>query len=237
MTMTMSRPAHGWQSASPRHDMAPGRSHPLTKLSGDSAPASAAQFRRNTVTAGMTDNTADLSDMLRAALSGDQRAYARFLHAITPLLRGIVRARAPSMGPETHEDIVQEILMAIHAKRHTWTQDAPVQPWLYAIARYKIIDALRRRGFRDHDPLDPLADQLAAEPGADDVEAAMAARDSAVLINQLDPRSAKIIRAVSIEGESTAEVGQRLSMTEGAVRVALHRAIKRLGAIARKDDT
>jgi RNA polymerase sigma-70 factor (ECF subfamily) len=64
----------------------------------------------------------------------------------------------------------------------------------------------------------------------------MAARDSAVLIDQLDTRSARIVRAVSLEGDSTAEVGQRLSMSEGAVRVALHRAIRKLGAIARKDD-
>ncbi|HSG57657.1 MAG TPA: sigma factor-like helix-turn-helix DNA-binding protein, partial [Paracoccaceae bacterium] len=67
------------------------------------------------------------------------------------------------------------------------------------------------------------------------VAAAMAARDSAALIGQLDARSARIVRAVSLEGETTAEVGQALSMSEGAVRVALHRAIKRLGAIARKD--
>lgn len=183
----------------------------------------------------MKDREKELADLLRAALSGDQRAYARFLQDITPVLRGIVRARGAQFGPDTQEDILQDILLSVHAKRHTWITTAPVLPWLYAITRYKVIDAQRRRRHRNHDPLDPVIDQIAAEPHADDVTAAMAARDSAALIAQLDPRSARIVRAVSLDGDCTAEVGQRLSMTEGAVRVALHRAIKRLGMIARRD--
>lgn len=208
----------------------------ITKMSGDRGRALASQSARQHRVSGMSDRETELADLLRAALTGDQRAYARFLQEITPILRGIVRARGAQFGPEGQEDIVQDILLSIHAKRHTWTVTAPVLPWLYAITRYKVIDAQRRRRHRDHDPLDPLIDRIEAEPHADDVTAAMAARDSAVLIDQLDKRSARIVRAVSIEGSSTAEVGERLSMTEGAVRVALHRAIKRLGAIVRKEE-
>lgn len=215
-------------------DMAQG-APPITKISGDMDRVIASQSARQSRTGKMTDREVELADLLRAALSGDQRAYARFLHSITPVLRGIVRARGSQFGPDTQEDIVQDILLSVHAKRHTWITTAPVLPWLYAIARYKVIDAQRRRRHRNHDPLDPVVDQIPAEPHADDVTAAMAARDSAVLIRQLDKRSAGIVRAVSLDGDSTAEVGQRLSMTEGAVRVALHRAIKRLGMIARKD--
>ena len=208
----------------------------ITKMSGDRGRGTASQSARQHRVSGMSHRDAELADLLRAALAGDQRAYGRFLQEITPILRGIVRARGDQFGPEGQEDIVQDILLSVHAKRHTWTVTAPVLPWLYAIARYKVIDAQRRRRHRNHDPLDPLIDRIAAEPHADDVTAAMAARDSAVLIDQLDQRSARIVRAVSIEGNSTAEVGERLSMSEGAVRVALHRAIKRLGAIVRKED-
>lgn len=208
----------------------------FTRNSGDRSREIASQSARQSRIVKMKDRETELADLLRAALSGDQRAYGRFLQDITPVLRGIVRARGAQFGPETQEDIVQDILLSVHAKRHTWTTTAPVLPWLYAITRYKVIDAQRRRRHRNHDPLDPLIDQIAAEPHADDVTAAMAARDSAALIGQLDKRSARIVRAVSLDGDSTAEVGQRLSMTEGAVRVALHRALKRLGMIARKDD-
>jgi RNA polymerase sigma-70 factor (ECF subfamily) len=208
---------------------------PFTKNSGDRSGEIASQSARQSRIVNMTDRETVLADLLRAALAGDHRAYGRFLAEITPVLRGIVRARGAQFGPDTQEDILQDILLSVHAKRHTWTTTSPVLPWLYAITRYKVIDAQRRRRHRTHDPLDPVIDQIAAEPHADDVSAAMAARDSAALIGQLDPRSARIVRAVSLDGDSTAEVGQRLSMTEGAVRVALHRAIKRLGIIARRD--
>ncbi len=207
----------------------------ITKMSGDNGTAHAAQSHQKRMVPDMSGRETELADLLRAARAGDQRAYAAFLGAVTPTLRGIVRARIPTLGADSQEDIVQEILLAVHAKRHTWDDSAPLLPWLYAIARYKVIDAQRRRRHRGHEPLEPIIDQIEAAPHADDVAAAMAARDSAALIGQLDARSARIVRAVSLEGETTAEVGQALSMSEGAVRVALHRAIKRLGAIARKD--
>jgi RNA polymerase sigma-70 factor (ECF subfamily) len=126
---------------------------------------------------------------------------------------------------------LQEVLIAIHAKRHTWDERAPLLPWLYAVTRYKVVDAFRRRGAGVNLPLDDFVELLAAEPEGD----ALAARDSAALIDRLDGRSAAIVRAVSLEGETTAEVGARLAMSEGAVRVALHRAIRRMARIARGD--
>jgi len=60
---------------------------------------------------------------------------------VAPVIRGIVRARGAGLGEAAGEDVVQEVLMAVHAKRHTWRENEPVQPWLYAIARYKIVSA------------------------------------------------------------------------------------------------
>jgi RNA polymerase sigma factor (sigma-70 family) len=172
----------------------------------------------------MTDREQEWSALLRAANAGDARAYARFLHVVTPVLRGIVRARGRALPPDQHEDIVQDVLLALHAKRQTWQPDSPVLPWLYAIARYKTVDAFRRRGTAVHLPIEDFIDIL--ESTATDT---LAARDSARLIDRLDSRSAQIVRAVSLDGEDSAAVGDRLGMSEGAVRVALHRAIKRMG--------
>jgi RNA polymerase sigma-70 factor (ECF subfamily) len=172
----------------------------------------------------MTDREQEWSALLRAANAGDARAYARFLHVVTPVLRGIVRARGRALPPDQHEDIVQDVLLALHAKRQTWQSDSPVLPWLYAIARYKTVDAFRRRGTAVHLPIEDFIDIL--ESTATDT---LAARDSARLIDRLDSRSAQIVRAVSLDGEDSAAVGDRLGMSEGAVRVALHRAIKRMG--------
>lgn len=159
---------------------------------------------------------------MRAANRGDQRAYRRLLHDITPVVRGIVRARGGGMGPETCEDIVQDVLLTVHLKRHTWREDAPFRPWLYAVTRHKVIDAFRARGKRIDLPVEDFAETLAAPEGPDPFEAADAER----VIGQLEPRAAQILRAIGIEGASAAEAGARLGMSEGAVRVALHRALK-----------
>ena len=170
-----------------------------------------------------------LAEMLRAANDGDQRAYARFLHAVTPALRSVVRGRGRMLETAAQEDIVQDVLLAIHLKRHTWAEGAPVKPWLYAVARYKVVDAFRRRGARGlHLPLEDFAEALESAPTAEP----LAARDTGRLLAQIDPRSADIVRAVHLEGQEAAQIGARLSMTEGAVRVALHRAMKRLAALA-----
>ena len=172
------------------------------------------------------------ADLLRAANAGDRRAYAAFLRAIAPPLRGLVFARGRSLGSEACEDIVQETLLAIHLKRATWREDAPVRPWLWAIARHKVADGFRARGARVHLPIEDFADLLRPRrPRPTRSRRATPRR----IAGRLDARSATVLTAVAIEGAGIAETGGRLSMTEGAVRVALHRAMKRLGALRDAD--
>lgn len=167
------------------------------------------------------------ADLLRAALAGDETAYAQFLTKVTPVLRGIVRAKGAGIDPSDREDIVQNILLAIHLKRGTWKQDQPVRPWLYAIARYKVVDAFRSRGRRTSLPIEDFQDVLPEPEAPDPFEQ----DDARKTIAQLDPRSADILDGAALRGESAAETGARLNMSEGAVRVALHRALRRLAAL------
>lgn len=167
--------------------------------------------------------------MLRDALAGDEARYRCFLEAITPSLRRLVQVRAGGMGAADCEDIVQDTLLAIHLKRHTWRADEPVRPWLFAIARYKIVDAFRARGRRVAVDIADFAETLPAPAQDDPTEAG----DIARVIGHLDPRSAQIVRAIGLEGAGIAETGARLGMSEGAVRVALHRGLKKLAALRR----
>lgn len=184
----------------------------------------------------MTDRNQLWGDLLRRGNRGDAAAYGRFLTEAAPVLRNIARARLPGGNAEEIEDVVQEALMAVHAKRHTWRESDPVTPWLYAIARYKCADAARRRLGRAAKgaevPIEDLAEILPDEAAGAEITAA---RDLERLLDRIEPRAAAIVRAVGLEGDSAADVGARLGMSEGAVRVAYHRAMQRLRQIADGD--
>ena len=175
-----------------------------------------------------TIDEAETAERFRRALDGDREAYRRFLHDVTPVVRGIVRARLGTRGRDDVEDVVQETLLALHAKRHTWRRDRPVLPWLYAIARHKTVDRLRgerRVGTEvglEHAEAHAADDAVEAEEEAMDVERA---------VSLLEGRSRQVVRAIGIEGVSVAETGKKLGMSENAVRVAFHRGLTRLVAL------
>ena len=168
---------------------------------------------------------------MRAAVSGDTGAYHRLLQELAPVLRGLAsRGLARhKFGSEDVEDVVQETLLALHLKRHTWDERQPFSPWVYAIARNKLIDNLRRRGRHVHLPIDDIGDLLAGGVPAVELNGIDARR----LIGRLRGRERGIVVAMSIEGASAREVALRLGMTEGAVRVALHRALRSLAKALR----
>jgi RNA polymerase sigma factor (sigma-70 family) len=172
----------------------------------------------------------DWEALMRAANRGDAAAYGRLLRAITPVLRGIVRARGAALGPEGCEDVLQEVLLAIHLKRQTWREEAPLRPWLYAVARHKVVDAFRARGRRVDLPVEDFAEVLPAPAGPDP----LVARDMETVLSRLDPRAAEIVRAMGVMGETAAETAARMDMTEGAVRVALHRALKAVARLRKR---
>lgn len=167
----------------------------------------------------------ELARLLRAAIEGDEKAYAEFLRDVARLVRGFARRNIAHGGIDP-EDIVQETLLAVHMKRHTWLCDSPVKPWLYAIARYKLVDAFRRRGRRAEVEIDEIAETF-AEPEPEIV------RDWEIdrALSTLAPGQRTVVSAVSVQGRSISETAKSLGMSETAVRVALHRG---LAAIARR---
>ena len=176
---------------------------------------------------------ADWAAWMSAAIAGDEQAYRRFLEAVTPYLRGLARRRCEQFGaaPGDPEDIVQETLLAIHLKRSTWDSSRPIGPWISTIARHKLIDSLRRGGRRVNVPIDDVLDTLHAEPPAEGLELS----EIEGLLGRLQERQREIVRAISVESLSARETAKRLGMTEGAVRVALHRALRSLAALYRSE--
>jgi RNA polymerase sigma-70 factor (ECF subfamily) len=168
-----------------------------------------------------------LRSLLIRGLVGDASAYHIFLSELTAHLRFFVRRRLAHL-PEEVEDLVQELLLAIHNQRHTYDRAQPLTAWVQAIARYKLIDLLRRRSRTNglHDPLDEDDDLLAPADG----DAAEARHDLAKLLQQLPDRQRLPILLVKIEGGSVADAAKRTGMSESAVKVGIHRGLKALAA-------
>lgn len=158
---------------------------------------------------------------MRLALGGDQLAYQKLLSAIAPHVRGVARRVLPYTSDTDIEDIVQETLLAVHLKRATWDRSLAFLPWLNAVARHKAIDAVRRRGGRTDVEIDDVIDHLVAPEGG-----GASSLDADTVLASLDLRDRAIVEQIYLQESNAGEVGARLGMSEGAVRVALHRALK-----------
>lgn len=176
----------------------------------------------------MPDRDCELGCLLARANDGDSAAFARFLMEVAPVLRRVIRAKSRGLPVDQHEDILQEVLLAIHLTRQSWRRGSPVRPWLYAVARYKVVDAFRRRGSRIHLPIEDFMDSLPD----DRHDTPLAGRDAETMLGMIDTRSAALVRAVKLDGDSAEDAGVKLGFTSGGARVALHRALKRLSGFA-----
>ena len=168
--------------------------------------------------------------MLRG-LDGDAGAYRLLLGDLGGYLRAYF-ARRLGAGLAEIEDLVQETLMAIHAKRATYDRSQPFTPWTYALAHYKLVDHMRRSRWRGPMPdgaLEELFDDRNPEEGA-------VKRDLDRLLSQLPTRHAELMRAVKVEGFSMEEAGARMGMSATAVRVTIHRGLKALTRRVRDED-
>jgi RNA polymerase sigma-70 factor (ECF subfamily) len=175
-----------------------------------------------------SDEDSRLAEMMRAALLGDETAYTNFLRRAAELTRRAVTRRLKSTWPSGIEDVVQETLLAIHLKRHTWRTAEPILPWLSTIARYKAIDACRRRGVRVEIPIEDFAEVLA---GPDERAGIEESQHMEMAVGTLSGGQQRVVRAIALEGRSIKETAQALDMKETAVRVAFHRG---LSAIAQR---
>jgi RNA polymerase sigma-70 factor (ECF subfamily) len=170
---------------------------------------------------------------MRAARRGDTSAYESLLEDIGQALRVIIRGKLSrfGMGIDQTEDIIQEVLLGLHLMRDRWDEDRPFLPWLHAIVRYKVGDAVRKRSrearHRCDITIDDLAEIIAAPDQGDrhmpDMERAL---------ERLSAGQRDVVSSLAIEGQSIRQMAERLKTSEGAVRVTLHRALQRLAAFA-----
>jgi RNA polymerase sigma factor (sigma-70 family) len=172
-----------------------------------------------------------LRTLLLSGLAGDARAYHDFLQALSAHLRAFLRRRL-NRWPDEVEDVLQEALLAVHNQRHTYDTAAPLTAWVHAIAKYKLIDWLRRREGREmlNDPFTDASEQAAGLFSSADADAAEARRDLGQLLAQLPAQQRISIVHTKLEGLSVRETAALTGMSESAIKVAVHRGLKALAA-------
>jgi RNA polymerase sigma-70 factor (ECF subfamily) len=182
-----------------------------------------------------TPRARDWSGLMVRAQDGDRQAYRALLEDMTPYLRAL--AARCFKAPGDIEDAVQDVLLTVHAIRHTYDPGRPFGPWLVAIANRRIIDRLRRQ-LRDRSREIELTSEhetFSAHPTNlrfDETSADEATLHAA--IERLPPDQRQAIRLLKLKEMSLKEAALASGRSVSALKVATHRAIKSLRRILRQ---
>jgi RNA polymerase sigma-70 factor, ECF subfamily len=167
------------------------------------------------------DTEERLRPLMIRSLEGDADAHRQLLGTLSGHLRGYF-ARRIGAGASEVEDLVQETLLAVHLKRDSYDRALPFTPWAYAVARYKLIDHLRRRYRQVHVPLEDAGALFAG----DDPEQGALQTDLERLLERLPERQRSLLQDVKLQGLSIEEAAEKRGMTAVSARVMLHRTLK-----------
>ena len=171
-----------------------------------------------------------LADLMRSAQDGDGSAYIRLLQEITPLIRRVVHGRRKFLQAADIEDLVQDILLSLHAVRTTYDPERPFLPWLIAIARNRLAGSARRYARREvHEVQAENLPVTFFEEGAN--SASEGYRDPEALmqaIADLPPGQRQAVEMLKLRELSLREAAAESGTSVGALKVSVHRAMASL---------
>jgi RNA polymerase sigma-70 factor (ECF subfamily) len=163
-----------------------------------------------------------LSALMIATQGGDKAAYAQLLRELDAVLTPYFNRRLRCV--DTTCDVVQDTLMSMHTARHTYDSEKPFLPWIFAIARCRLVDHWRKQ--ERHAGNEPLED--VDSPDTPELSAQESGAVASEALSELPPNDRDVIQLLKIEGLSLKEVAKKLQITETAVKVRAHRAYQRL---------
>ena len=164
----------------------------------------------------------DISEKMVLAQSGDKQAYRDLLHTVSSELNPFLIKKIANESDR--EDVLQNILIAIHNARHSYTPGRPFKPWMYAIANHKVIDYYRQNKRKsDHEIGDLETDFLYSDETISELETNELLEQ---LLKKLPARQALIVKLMKLDGLSVKETAAMMEMTVSAVKVSAHRAYK-----------
>lgn len=204
---------------------------PLTLVTENSSVHAGgdAELRPAMGSATATDDL-DWSILMARAQGGDRDAYRRLLEAIAPYLRSL--ALRHHRNPSDAEDAVQDILLTLHAIRHTYDPARPFTPWLATIARRRVVDRLRRQGRSTSREvaLDAEHETFAA-PDTNLQEVAWYKRALRRAVEQLPAGQRQAVTLLKLREMSLKEAATASGQSVPALKISMHRALKNLRRI------
>jgi RNA polymerase sigma-70 factor (ECF subfamily) len=176
----------------------------------------------------------ELKALMLASLGGDAASHRALLQKLSRYLRGYFKHKLAGFGRGSSEaeDLTQEALIAIHQRRHTFDRAQPFTPWVFAIARYKLIDHLRHVRSTKLDLPMEAASEIETR---DDQVAAESTLDVSRLLMSLPTKTQKLIEGVKLRGYSVAEAAHAVGITEASAKVIIHRGLKSLASRVLKE--
>jgi len=165
-----------------------------------------------------------------AGLDGDAAASKALLTRLSVHLRAYFKKKLVRIGKSATdaEDLLQETLIALHTRRNAYDRSQLLTPWVYAIARYRLVDYLRRTKASAEDvPVEEATELLAT----DDAAAVDSRLDLQKLMARLAPKTRRAIQMVKLDGLSVSEAAARSGMSESAVKVSVHRGLRALSLL------
>ncbi len=171
----------------------------------------------------MFHDEARLRALMLAGLDGDAKAYRELLQELSLYLRTYYRRRLPD-DQNVVEDLVQETLITVDARRASYDRTQLLTPWVFAIARYRLVDHQRRARVRATTSLDELEDMF----GSEDAERVATEMDVERMLSMLPGKQRDAIWMTRIEGRSIGEAAHASGQSQSAIKVGIHRGLKRL---------
>src|SRR6516164_4378467 len=173
----------------------------------------------------------ELRALMLAGLDGDGASHKSLLRKLSTYLRAYFKGQLARIGrsPSDAEDLVQETLITLHTRRHTYDRSQPLTPWVYAIARYRLVNYLRRsKGSAMDVPIEE-AEEVLADDNPSSIESSL---DLDQLMARLSPKARQAIQFVKLDGLSVSEAAARSGMSQSAVKVSVHRGLRALSRLA-----
>lgn len=174
-----------------------------------------------------------IKDQFIAGLDGDRASYERVLRTLAELVRVYVRRRLSSSYSDSDvEDVVQTILIAIHDKRATYERVRPLLPWVYGISKYKLLQFLRADGRRRAVVADVDLDDLPESYQVAPMDQTAAGLDVSTMLDTLSEEQKEALQLTKLQGLSVQDAAQHAGVSLSAMKVRVHRALKRLQKMA-----